>query len=89
MAAANDWDVWSDSDIDHMLAHIAHETAGLLEAITWHQFNTTASITCRRESRTAALEALDQLRELMNRDHQAVTQAGNDQNRTITEITEA
>lgn len=70
----NAWHMWSDKDLDHMLADIAHQAAGLLEAITWHQFNATASITSRRESRAAALEALDQLRELMNRDHQTVEQ---------------
>lgn len=84
MTDTNDWDAWSEADIDHMLADIAHQAAGLLEAITWHQFNTTASITCRHESRTAALKALDQLRELMNRDHQAVEQL---RRKTIDELT--
>ena len=86
MTDTNDWDAWSEADIDHMLADIAHQAAGLLEAITWHQFNTTASITCRNESRTAALKALDQLRELMNRDHQAVSQARDNHSKTIAEI---
>lgn len=66
------WDQWDPDQIDHMLADIGHKAATLVETITWHQWNKLERLGRQEESRTIALQTLDELRGLMNRDHDAV-----------------
>ncbi|OXN00049.1 hypothetical protein [Bifidobacterium vansinderenii] len=63
-----DWTTWTDAGIEQMLADIGYRTARVTAAIAWHQHNKNDRIETIEQSRRIALDYIDDLRGLLNRD---------------------
>lgn len=62
------WEEWNEEGLEQMIADIGQKTGNLVALITWHQYSQREHLEAPEDSRRRILDAIDDLRGLMNRD---------------------
>lgn len=62
------WEQWTAEALDEMLDDVAHKASSLAQTVLWHHHAANHGIETPENTRRLCLDALDDLRDLMNRD---------------------